>query len=272
MTRAVLTGLAELGGFFELTQPAGTDAVPWSVLLADDPLAARIAAVRGALAAGSGLSVDTVDPKVAVSALQVGLVSRLWSVALAGAVLHRWVPDLSSANLLASPGHGGPVPLALADPTRGYAVTGTEAGAGPGADPDATTTAAEIIARVVVRGSLRDLDDACARVGRTPQRALLSNASSSLVGAARVLATRRPPAGPQAWALARLLLQDPDLRPGGRALGRAGLPTGVGGGMERPEEAFLRGGCCLFDRLPGHGLCPDCVRAEHRPELVTPGH
>lgn len=260
MSAAVLTGLAELGGFFELTPPAGTDAVPWSVLLADDPLGARIDTVRGALARSSGLPVDEVDQKVAVSALQVGLASRLWSVALAGAVLHRWVPDLSSANLLASPGHGGPVPLALADPTRGYAV------------PDAASTAAEVIAQVVVRGSLRDLDDACARVGRTPRRALLSNAASSLVGAARVLATHRPHAGQQAWALARLLLLDPDLRPGGRALGRAGLPSGVGGGMERPEEAFLRGGCCLFDRLPGHGLCPDCVRAEHRPELVTPGH
>lgn len=268
MSAAVLTGLAELGGFFELTPPAGTDAVPWSVLLADDPLGARIDVVRGALARNSGLPVDEVDQKVAVSALQVGLASRLWSVALAGAVLHRWVPDLSSANLLASPGHGGPVPLALADPTRGYAVPATEAGA----DPDATSTAAEVIAQVVVRDSLRDLDDACARVGRTPRRALLSNATSSLVGAARVLATHRPQAGPQAWALARLLLLHPDLRPGGRALGRAGLPSGVGGGMERPEEAFLRGGCCLFDRLPGHGLCPDCVRAEHRPELVTPGH
>ncbi|ANS78393.1 hypothetical protein SGUI_0997 [Serinicoccus hydrothermalis] len=256
----LLPALAGLGGFFELTRPAeGSDAVPWSEVLAHDALLARTATVRAALARSSGIPLEDVDTKVAVSALQVGLASRLWSVAMAGAVLHRWVPDLGSDNLVASPGHGGPVPLALADPSRGYAVRGT---------PES----ARVLGGVVVEDSLAALDAACARVGPTSSQVLRSNSASSLVGAARVLGTQRPEDRPSAWALARAVLEHPGLARGGRVRERAGLPEGVGGAMERPREAFLRHGCCLFDRLPQHGLCPDCVRAEHRPDLVTPGH
>lgn len=251
--------LRTLGGFFELTDPRGTDAVPWSQLLADEPLAARCATVRRAMASNSGLALDTIDPKVAVSALQVGLASRLWSVALACAVGHGWVPDLSSTNLLGSPGHGGAAPLALTDPERGYALASLD-------------EAARTISDTVVHSSLADLNSACSRVGRTSQRVLESNAASSLVGAARVLGDRRPELRERSWALARLLLEEPGLAEGGVVRPRASLPRGVGGGMEHDREAFMRSGCCLFDRLPGHGLCPDCVRAEHRAEQVTPGH
>lgn len=233
--------------------------MPWGEVLAEQALTARFAAVREALAVSSGLPVDDVDPKVAVSAAQVALASRLWSVTLASAVLHGHVPDVSPRNLVASPAHRGPVPLGLGDPQRWYAA----------GSPDQAVTA---IDGLVVRGSLAQLNHACAQVGRTSERVLLSNGTSSLVGAARVLARLRPDAGPRVWELARALLALPQVARGGGLCDPGTLPAGVGGATERADEAFLRSGCCVFYRLPGHGLCPDCVLAQRRPEQVTPAH
>lgn len=242
----VADALEQLGGFFALAAPParGTDAVPWVEVLSETALEARFAAVRAALASSTGLPVEEVDPRVAVSATQVGLASRLWSVALAGAVLHSWVPDLSSAALVASPVHRGAVPLGVADPDRGMPIA-------------STTEAAAVIGRTVTEGSLAALDEACARVGRTAGRVLLSNAASSLVGAGRVLASRRPEAADRTDELVRLLLAGPALS---------------AGGSFAEDGTFLRSGCCLFYRLPEHGLCPDCVLAPAHPELVTEAH
>ena len=253
--------LGSLGGFFSLAAPppAGSDAVAWGEVLSADALTSRFAVVRAALAAGSGMAVEEVDPKVAVSATQVGLASRLWSVALGAAVLEGWLPDLSSAAVVASPVHRGSVPLGISDPERGYAVSSPE-------------EAARLVARTVVADSLEALTSACAAVGRTPERVLTSNSTSALVGAARVLSSHRPDRAAEAWALVRLLLQDPRVAAGGEVVDPSALPSGVGGAMRGPDEAFLRSGCCVFYRLPGHGLCPDCVLAPSRPEQVTEPH
>lgn len=256
-----LAALGSLGGFFTLVgpPPAGSDALPWPEVLAEDALTARFASVRSALAGSTGMAVDEVDPKVAVSATQVGLASRLWSVALGAAVLEGWLPDLGSASLVASPVHRGAVPLGVADPAQGYAVP-------------SLPEAADAIAGTVVQDSLAALHAACASAGRTPDRVLVSNSTSALVGAARVLASHRPDRGADAWALARLLLAHPAVAAGGEVVSPDALPAGVGGAMQTTEEAFLRSGCCVFYRLPGHGLCPDCVLAPSRPEQVTEAH
>lgn len=253
--------LGSLGGFFSLAvpPPAGSDAVPWPRVLAEPALTQRFAAVRAALAASTGMAVGEVDPKVAVSAAQVSLASRLWSVALGAAVLEGWLPDLGSTALVASPMHRGEVPLGVTDPERGYAVSSLE-------------EAASLIVRTVVEDSLAALVAACASTGRTPEKVLISNSTSALVGGARVLGSRRPDRAADAWALARLLLDHPALADGGAVVDPAVLPPGVGGPMERRDEAFLRSGCCVFYRLPGHGLCPDCVLAPSRPEQVTEAH
>lgn len=258
--RALAT-LGSLGGFFTLAAPPppGSDAVPWAQVLAKDALTARFGVVRAALAASTGTAVDEVDPKVAVSATQVGLASRLWSVALGAAVLEGWLPDLASRSLVASPVHRGEVPLGIGDPAQGYAVS-------------SLPEAADLIARTVAADSLAALETACASAGRTPVKVLSSNSTSALVGAARVLASHRPDRGADAWALARLLLAHPVVAEGGEVVAPSDLPAGVGGAMERADEAFLRSGCCVFYRLPGHGLCPDCVLAPTRPEQVTEAH
>lgn len=258
--------LDDLGGFFTLTLAPGPEAVPWPQVLDARALGARIEAVRASLAGSTGLPVADVHPQVAASATQVGLASRLWSVALATSVGHGWLPDLSSANLVASPVHRGPVPLGVADSRAGYAV--------PTLD-DAVTR----IDGTLVRGSLAELDQACAAVGRTPVRVLVSNSASALVGGARVLARQRPGNAPAVWELTGALLSRTDLAQGGRAVDPATLPDGVGGAMGAgvpgatvADEAFLRSGCCVFYRLPGHGLCPDCVLAPAHPERVTEAH
>lgn len=266
----VLTTLTELGGFFTLAPAPGpeTGAVGWSDVLAEPALTTRFATVRAALAASSRLPVEEIDPKVAVSAVQVGLASRLWSVALASAVVHGWVPALSADNLVASPEHRGTVPLGVRDPQAGYALPlPPTLPLSPSLDE-----AARLLGDRVAQGALARLEIACAEVGRTPRRVLASNSTSALVGGARVLAHLRPEHGAAAWALARALLAHPAVAAGGAAVDPDTLPEGVGGAMEHAEEAFLRSGCCVFYRLPGHGLCPDCVLAPSRAEQVTPGH
>lgn len=264
-----LASLQDLGGFFTLVPApdAGTGAVAWSEVLAEPALTARFATVRAALAESSGLPAEEVDPKVAVSAVQVGLASRLWSVALAGAVLHGWVPDLSADNLVASPEHRGTVPLGVRDPGAGCAVPTPPSPA----DPRQLAGVAALVAEHVVLGPLAALETACADAGRTPRRVLGSNSTSALVGGARVMARLRPDHAGTVWALARELLSHPAVAAGGATVDPGTLPEGVGGPMEHPGEAFLRSGCCVFYRLPGHGLCPDCVLAPSRPEQVT-GH
>jgi len=256
--------LDELGGFFALSAPppGGSDAVAWADVLSGPALRARFDAVRTILADGAGVPAHELDPKVAVSAVQVGLASRLWSVALASAVLHSWLPDLSSASLLASPVHRGQVPLAVQDVGAGYAVASPE-------------EASRRIVGTVVASSLRDLHEACAREGRTPPRVLVSNSTSSLVGALRVLGGRRPKHAGRVAELGALLLADPAVRAGGTLVPAADLPPGVGTtvpGVDPAEQAFVRSGCCVFYHLPGHGLCPDCVLAPTHPDRVTEAH
>lgn len=177
-----------------------------------------------------------VEPRIAVSAVQVGLVSRVWSVALACALLQDWVPDLSTDLLHIGPDHRSPVTLASADPSAGRPVRGT-------------AETAEALRDLVLAGSVTDIDLACAELGRTSDRVMVSNTASALVNAGRMLVRRRPDLEQPVDALVRTLLLDPRLaRGGGFVQGPPGGPT-----------TFRRRGCCLYYRLADHGLCPDCV-------------
>lgn len=223
--------LTDVGGFFTWGAAPTDGMVPLVEALREPALPRRFDAVREALGRAGGVPAQEVDARLAVSAVQVGLVSRLWSVALGAACLHHWVPDLRARFLLCGTGARNPVPLASTEPGRGCLVT----------TPDEAATA---IAGLVLRGSVTDVTRACASVGATSQQVLLSNAASALVGAAGVLARSRPEVAAQADAIAREVLADQDLAPGG----------GYG-----DDGSFRRRGCCLYYRLPGHGLCPDCV-------------
>ncbi|NLG23563.1 MAG: (2Fe-2S)-binding protein [Actinomycetales bacterium] len=237
---AELTGL---GGFAVLQ--VGTEGLlPLPMALGADHLAARFAATRTGLAAGTGLALEQVPLRTAVSAAQVGLVSRFWSIALASVALHGWVPALTPDLVRVDPGHRNPSPIALDEPEAGRSVVGLEE----------TVAAVEAL---VVHGAVAAVTEACRVHGRTSATVLVSNAASSLVAAARVVGGKVPGRAEHLDAVARRLLARPWLAEGGayrdvEADGRA-------------AEEFKRTGCCLYYRLPGHGLCPDCV-------LVRPGH
>jgi len=236
----VTATLTSLGGFFSWGASPGDDLVPLRMALAAPALPQRFAAMREGLATSAGLDIEAVDERIAVSAVQVGLVSRMWSFALASATLHGWVPDLSTEVLACGQGHRNPVPFATAT-AGGQAVDGRAVGG--------VVDATEAIADLVLGTSIGDITAACADLGRTSRQVLVSNTASALVGAGRMLSTHRPEVAALTDATVRALLEDPRCKPGGGVV----------------DGAFTRHGCCLYYRLPGHGLCPDCV-------LVRPGH
>lgn len=84
------------------------------------------------------------------------------------------------------------------------------------------------------------------RFGVSP-KVLRGNAASGLVGALRVLIDRVPSGA--AVELAAALLAD-----GGALAG-----TGTFLHEEGLGVAFVRRSCCLYYRVPGGGLCGDCV-------------
>ncbi|WP_435178067.1 (2Fe-2S)-binding protein [Actinacidiphila sp. bgisy145] len=265
-TRAAL---AELGPFFAVESAAAADAAGggsgWRSMaeLADGSgvLAARVAAVRGVLAAGGGQQPDAVEERVAASVTHLGLVARLLSPYLALAVLYGHVPGaVRLSDLRWQPALGGPYPLALpglpgraADPpapaetgpaeTGGVADLGRVAGLGGVADA---------FAAAVLSGPVRELTAACADFRVSPH-VLRGNTASALAGAARMVAAARPEAAARARALTGLLTAGGPLRGAGHL-----TPADAGGG----HGAFRRRSCCLIYRAaPGHAgaLCGDCA-------------
>lgn len=222
--------LTELGGF-AVIQTERDGLLPLAAALEADRLTDRFAATRSGLASGTGLTLAQVHPRTAVSAAQVGLVSRFWTVALASVALHDWVPALTREQVWLDPSHRNPSPLALEDPEAGRAV-------------DGPAEAVAAIEELVVHGAIAAITDACREHGSTSAKVLVSNAASSLVAAARVVGGKVPGRAVLLEDLGRALLTRPWLAAGG-----ACLPTGE----------FKRSGCCLYYRLPGHGLCGDCI-------------
>ena len=78
---------------------------------------------------------------------------------------------------------------------------------------------------------------------------LWGNAGSAVASAAMLVAAARPDAAAAARAAAEDLLAHPDL---------SGTGAYVGG-------AWRRTSCCLYYRIPGGGLCGDCVLSERPP-------
>jgi len=231
---AVLDTLAEAGPFFalDLDPPPSTvaaDGPAWHrfAALADDPavLAARVAAVRAAIAERAGLDVAEIDPRAAASLAHLGLTSRLISpvlggVLLAGELLELDVDRLWWRDVL------GPVPLAAPGLTTR-----------PADRTDAATVATEL-----TTGPAALLVDAFAGHG-VSRRVLWGNLASAAAGALSML-RQIAPGGPAA------------LQQFGAALFARPVLTEAG---RFGPDGFLRHSCCLYYRVPGGGLCGDCV-------------
>ncbi|WP_327298044.1 MULTISPECIES: (2Fe-2S)-binding protein [unclassified Streptomyces] len=173
--------------------------------------------------------------RVAASAFQLGLASRLWSVALGAAVLAGRLPDLNPERLRVRLTDDGPLELWLPVPAL--------APQGPQEDhpADAVLAAVALAHLRPFHATLR------ARYSLSPHT-LRGNAASALAGAVRVLNGRRPGVEARATALAAAVLAGEPLAGSGDFIVEEGLGF-----------AFLRNNCCLYYRVPGGSLCGDCV-------------
>lgn len=174
------------------------------------------------LSARVAAAIGTDETRVAVSILVQGYAARLWSAALATSVRHGMVPDLDPDALLWRD-HEGSVSLHL-DPVGGWRGERLDA----------------LLAQVVVAEHLRPLVVAVRRLCSVSDRPLWDNIASALLGAARVL--DGGPRGP-----ARLVAE--------RVWRRSCEPDDASALFRTGRRAT----CCLYYRVPGGGVCGDCV-------------
>ncbi|WP_433854519.1 (2Fe-2S)-binding protein [Streptomyces kronopolitis] len=183
----------------------------------------------------------TAERRVAVSLVQQGLAGRLWSIALAPAVLAGDVPELGADTLWWHPDRSTPEELWLPAPTTLTATAGE------------VPTTEDLTARLeaaVVHHHLAPLHRALSAVSPVSSQVLWGNAASALVGTLRVLhgwcaGTGHREAAQRAVTLTASLLGTAPLR-----------DTGT---FDPVGPAFSRRSCCLYYRVPGGGLCGDCV-------------
>jgi ferric iron reductase protein FhuF len=171
---------------------------------------------------------------VAASIAFQGLAATLVSAPFAAAVLHDVVPGLTPDALHWRPGASGPLRLWCAEPA-------------------ALSTAAvptSALADLLLDGHIAPLVAAVRAQVAVSERLLWGNAASALTGARRVLATARPAAAERAAEVAERLLSTGGLAGTGELLAPA-----------EPDRfwTFRRRSCCLYYRVPGGGLCGDCV-------------
>jgi hypothetical protein len=304
----MLDDLAALGPFFAVSShpPEAAPRAPWRLVSeltsSDGLLGMRIASVREALAAAwGGRTVDEIEPRVAASAVHLGLAARLTAPALGGAVLRRPV-GLRPGALWWQDTPGGPVPLSVPDPAAGRErparVTGGAQGraaprpgrAAPGtggAAPEPGGTRGYGAARepggaAPGPGAARGPGDAGPVADAGPRdpapgewdRVLLDELIAPLtVAVARLV----PVSGRVLWgnvasavnaAAAQVAGQRPDLAADAwRAASLLFASPWLRGERNPPGPAFRRSSCCLFYRLaPGNAaaVCGDCVLRDRR--------
>jgi len=244
--RSALQAAAGYGAYFRLRL------TPETGLGGSRPVADLYADRDGSLAeliARAGQRLGTAQARVAASILQQGFAARLWSIVLGAVLAGGVLPVLDPAELR----------------LRSSPDSLTELLSGPSGElvPPAVEPAA-LAARIhglVVEQHLRRLSSAIRASVPLSARILTGNTASALVGTLRVLSLAGADL-PAASAVAGHLLAHPDLRGAGTA-DLASVPP-----------SFARSSCCLYYRVPGGGLCGDCVllgaRLRPRPRGASP--
>ncbi|GAA0988727.1 (2Fe-2S)-binding protein [Acrocarpospora macrocephala] len=214
--------LAAMGGYFAVEVGSlGDGWRPVDELIQDaDLIASQVVHVAEQL--------GTKERRVAASILFQGLAARFLSPPVGLLVLHGVAGGFDPSRVHWRPVPHGPLPLRLEEwplmPVRGD-------GAG-------------LLYQAVVAGFLKPL---AATVGRGVSIApaiLWGNAASALAGSVRALAQYQPQRTEAALTLGRELLA-------------IGVLRGQGTFAARPF--FVRRNCCLYYRVPGGGMCGDCV-------------
>jgi ferric iron reductase protein FhuF len=227
--RAALEDVAALGPFFavsadpaEQVDPTWT---PWREFY-DDPsvMAARIDLVARAL--------GTADRRVAASIALQGLAARLVSPMLAVAAEHRVVPRWSPETLHWRLAVSGPWPMWESDPGITDLNAADDAGLATG------------VVAALVEPHMAALVEVTRAVESVSGRVLRGNVASAVAAAGALVARARPAAARTGSVIVAGLLDTPLLSGAGR------FETGW---------SFRRRSCCLYYRVPGGGICGDCV-------------
>jgi hypothetical protein len=233
---ALFAEVAGIGPFFVVATgpaPGGGGWVPVDALWSSgscSPLPARVAAVRSALGTDARVAAST-----AFQGLAAQLVAPLFAGAVVGGALPSHHPRAVAAALHWRPGPDGPW-LWWAGADQASASRGDPGG--------------------LLAGLLEPLVAAVrAHVAVSP-RVLWSDAASAVAAARRLVVAARPEAGSRATAVAQQLLTTPPL-----------APVSALRAPEPPDErwTFRRRSCCLYYRVPGGGICGDCVLVDRCP-------
>jgi FhuF 2Fe-2S C-terminal domain/Ferric iron reductase FhuF-like transporter len=284
---ALLAAVAGIGPFFAVAvgpEPAGGGWVPvrdlWRGPGPGDPLGARIAAVRAAL---------RTDLRVAASTAFHGVAAQIVAPLFATVVLEGALPAAEpDAGRAAGTSPGSGTPGAKFARTGGGGAGSVGDGRprawGASAEPPAVLaaglartlhwrpggagpwlwwpgTGGRVVARPeavgdVLVGLLAPLVVAVRARVAVAERVLWGNAASAVASARGQVAVARPEAAERAAAVAERLLTAPPL-----------AATAVLGPPEPPDLrwTFRRRSCCLYYRVPGGGVCGDCVLRVRRP-------
>lgn len=225
----MLADVARAGPFFTVrTGPAAPGRRPVAALYAGDPaLTDRIAQVAEALGCSD---------RVAASVTYQGLAALLVSAPFAAAVVHGVLPTLTPSTLHWSPGTGSPWEQWCPAP-GGVALPGP-------------ADAADALLSAVVEAHLVPLARAVRAHVSVSERVLLGNAASTVAAARRLVTAQWPGSADRATQVAARMLE-------------VGTLAGTGERIApRPPDrvwSFRRRSCCLYHRVPGGGLCGDCV-------------
>jgi iron complex transport system ATP-binding protein len=166
---------------------------------------------------------DAAERRVAASTFFLGFAARLWSIGLGALAGHRLLPDLAPEHLLFREA-GGQIRLHIERPV---------AWRGDNVEP--------MLADMVLEQHLARLAAALRRLDPISAKLLRGNAASALLGAARVFDCDAAP--DPGWQLARRLCADERLSDA----------------IVFNDAGYRRTSCCLYYRVPGGGLCGDCV-------------
>jgi iron complex transport system ATP-binding protein len=167
--------------------------------------------------------IGAVEQRVAASTFFLGFAARLWSIGLGAVAGHRLLPDLAADQLLFQE-VDGQIRLHIEHPVAWQGV-GLE----------------QLLADMVLASHLAPLSAAMRRLGPISERLLQGNAASALLGAAGVF--DGDAAARLGWQLARTLCDDERIMDA----------------MCFDDAGYRRTSCCLYYRVPGGGLCGDCV-------------
>jgi FhuF 2Fe-2S C-terminal domain len=209
-----LTEIAGYGGFFAIA--LGGQAGEWQ------PIARSYADGCTDLIGVTAEQYGTRDRRVAASLVQFSLASRLWSPAIACAVVHGVVPDFNGLEIAQDSAE-----LRLPNPT-GVRIDGQE-------------RLAAVLYEVVVE---RNLEPLAAGLGvKLASGLLYGNIASAMVAATRALYAAERNVRDEATRLARSLLETGKL---------------ARTGTVKYNLAFRRRSCCLYYRIADGAKCGDC--------------